>query len=189
MQVLSGRAQQGALQQQVAVGGCRPPPVAPIAARHAQQQQPLLPAPQAAVAALHQLAAGGWGSRSTQCISSVVPRPSQPHHHRQQQQQQQQQPSSRRGQLLVPRAMFDTLSASLSSAFKGLQADARLTPENMKAPLRDVRRALLEADVSLPVVRHFIKRVEERAQGLEVCVVLRRRRGGAVLLCALPRRS
>lgn len=46
--------------------------------------------------------------------------------------------------------------------------DAKLTPENMKGPLRDVRRALLEADVSLPVVRRFIKKVEERAQGLEV---------------------
>jgi signal recognition particle subunit SRP54 len=66
--------------------------------------------------------------------------------------------------------MFDTLSASLSSAFKGLASDAKLSPENMKAPLRDVRRALLEADVSLPVVRRFIKKVEERALGLEVRV-------------------
>lgn len=56
-------------------------------------------------------------------------------------------------------AMFDGLSASLSKAFKGLQADGKLTPENMKEPLRDVRRALLEADVSLPVVRRFIQRV------------------------------
>uniref|UniRef100_A0A383VIM9 signal-recognition-particle GTPase n=2 Tax=Tetradesmus obliquus TaxID=3088 RepID=A0A383VIM9_TETOB len=73
-----------------------------------------------------------------------------------------------RGALLVPSAMFDTLSASLSSAFKSLNADAKLTAENMKGPLRDVRRALLEADVSLPVVRRFIKKVEERALGLEV---------------------
>jgi signal recognition particle subunit SRP54 len=64
--------------------------------------------------------------------------------------------------------MFDTLSSSLSNAFKSLQADAKLTPENMKGPLRDVRRALLEADVSLPVVRRFIKKVEEKAAGLEV---------------------
>lgn len=42
---------------------------------------------------------------------------------------------------------------------------ARITPQG---PLRDVRRALLEADVSLPVVRRFIKKVEERALGLEV---------------------
>lgn len=39
---------------------------------------------------------------------------------------------------------------------------------NLQGPLRDVRRALLEADVSLPVVRRFIKKVEERALGLEV---------------------
>jgi len=64
--------------------------------------------------------------------------------------------------------MFDTLSASLGSAFKSLSADAKLTAENMKGPLRDVRRALLEADVSLPVVRRFIKKVEERALGEEV---------------------
>lgn len=38
----------------------------------------------------------------------------------------------------------------------------------VQGPLRDVRRALLEADVSLPVVRRFIKKVEERAMGLEV---------------------
>ncbi|KIY93431.1 Signal recognition particle protein, partial [Monoraphidium neglectum] len=64
--------------------------------------------------------------------------------------------------------MFDGLSASLSSAFKNLQADGRLTAENMKEPLRDVRRALLEADVSLPVVRRFIAKVEAKALGLEV---------------------
>jgi signal recognition particle subunit SRP54 len=68
--------------------------------------------------------------------------------------------------------MFDTLSSSLSNAFKSLSADAKLTPENMKGPLRDVRRALLEADVSLPVVRRFIKKVEERAAGIEVSRVL-----------------
>eukprot|EP00879_Flechtneria_rotunda_P022101 GHRR01023319.1.p1 GENE.GHRR01023319.1~~GHRR01023319.1.p1 ORF type:complete len:499 (+),score=150.42 GHRR01023319.1:206-1702(+) len=76
--------------------------------------------------------------------------------------------AAQRGDILVPSAMFDTLSSSLSNAFKSLSADAKLMPENMKGPLRDVRRALLEADVSLPVVRRFIKRVEERALGLEV---------------------
>jgi hypothetical protein len=65
----------------------------------------------------------------------------------------------RRGSSLVAGAMFDGLSASLTKAFKGLNADGRLTAENIKEPLRDVRRALLEADVSLPVVRRFIQRV------------------------------
>ncbi|KAI8463785.1 MAG: chloroplast SRP54 subunit of signal recognition particle [Monoraphidium minutum] len=73
-----------------------------------------------------------------------------------------------RGSRLVASAMFDGLSASLSKAFKGLQADGRLTAENMKEPLRDVRRALLEADVSLPVVRRFIAKVEAKALGSEV---------------------
>lgn len=73
-----------------------------------------------------------------------------------------------RGSHVIPQAMFDTLSASLSNAFKSLSSDAKLTSENMKGPLRDVRRALLEADVSLPVVRRFIKKVEETALGLEV---------------------
>jgi len=63
--------------------------------------------------------------------------------------------------------MFDALSRSLESAWKSLQKDARLTPENLKEPLKDIRRALLEADVSLPVVRRFIKKVEEAALGAE----------------------
>lgn len=64
--------------------------------------------------------------------------------------------------------MFDTLSSSLQSAWKSIGADGRLTKENIKAPLRDVRRALLEADVSLPVVRRFVARVEEAALGTAV---------------------
>lgn len=57
--------------------------------------------------------------------------------------------------------MFDSLSASLQNAWKSLQKDARLTPENLKEPLKEIRRALLEADVSLPVVRRFIKKVRD----------------------------
>jgi signal recognition particle GTPase len=45
---------------------------------------------------------------------------------------------------------------------------ASFLPAILQGPLRDVRRALLEADVSLPVVRRFITKVEERALGLEV---------------------
>ncbi|GBF95758.1 signal recognition particle [Raphidocelis subcapitata] len=77
------------------------------------------------------------------------------------------QPPRRGGSLVAP-AMFDGLTASLSKAFKGLSADGRLSAENMKEPLRDVRRALLEADVSLPVVRRFIQKVEAKALGVEV---------------------
>jgi signal recognition particle subunit SRP54 len=46
--------------------------------------------------------------------------------------------------------------------------DDKLTPENIKEPLKEIRRALLEADVSLPVVRRFVKKVEEKALGQEV---------------------
>jgi signal recognition particle subunit SRP54 len=46
-----------------------------------------------------------------------------------------------------------------------LQGVKQLTAENMKEPMRDIRRALLEADVSLPVVRRFIKSVEGNAVG------------------------
>jgi len=64
--------------------------------------------------------------------------------------------------------MFDSLSRNLTKALEKLGPDAKLTPENIKEPMRDIRRALLEADVSLPVVRGFIKRVEEKAAGVQV---------------------
>jgi signal recognition particle subunit SRP54 len=97
-------------------------------------------------------------------VTTMMPCFARPAHQQQQHQQQQRA----RGAALVARAMFDGLTASLSKAFKGLSADGKLTAENMKAPLRDVRRALLEADVSLPVVRRFVAQVEARALGLEV---------------------
>lgn len=64
--------------------------------------------------------------------------------------------------------MFENLSGRLSQTVKKLRGQARLTDENIKDALRDVRMALLEADVALPVVREFIKRVKERAVGQEV---------------------
>eukprot|EP00798_Chlamydomonas_sp_ICE-L_P008982 gene8982-16118_t len=56
-------------------------------------------------------------------------------------------------------AMFDKLSRSMEKAYKSISKDGKITPENVKEPLKDIRRALLEADVSLPVVRRFIKKV------------------------------
>jgi signal recognition particle subunit SRP54 len=64
--------------------------------------------------------------------------------------------------------MFDTLSERLSGALKRLRGQGRLTEDNIKDTLREVRMALLEADVALPVVREFIERVRERAVGKEV---------------------
>merc|ERR1719313_1057938 len=63
---------------------------------------------------------------------------------------------------------FGNLTANLQSAWQKAAGLGELNAENIKEPLRDIRRALLEADVSLPVVRRFVKRVEERALGTEV---------------------
>ena len=64
--------------------------------------------------------------------------------------------------------MFDNLSNRLSSTVKKLRGQARLTEENIQETLREVRMALLEADVALPVVREFIESVKNKALGQEV---------------------
>lgn len=64
--------------------------------------------------------------------------------------------------------MFDNLSNRLSGTVKKLRGQARLTEENIQDTLRDVRMALLEADVALPVVREFIDSVKNKALGQEV---------------------
>ncbi|MCX4193402.1 signal recognition particle protein [Methylophaga sp. OBS1] len=64
--------------------------------------------------------------------------------------------------------MFDSLSERLGSTLKSLRGQGRITEDNVKETLREVRMALLEADVALPVVREFINRVKERAMGQDV---------------------
>ena len=64
--------------------------------------------------------------------------------------------------------MFDTLSDRLSRTIKNLRGQGRLTDDNIKDTLREIRMALLEADVALPVVRSFIDQVREKALGKEV---------------------
>jgi len=64
--------------------------------------------------------------------------------------------------------MFDNLSSRLSQAARNLTGKGRLTDENIKGTLRQVRLALLEADVALPVVKSFIERIRERAVGEDV---------------------
>jgi signal recognition particle subunit SRP54 len=64
--------------------------------------------------------------------------------------------------------MFDNLTDRLSKTIKNLRGQGRLTEANIKDALRDVRMALLEGDVALPVVKDFIERVRERAAGQEV---------------------
>ncbi len=64
--------------------------------------------------------------------------------------------------------MFDSLSDRLSRTIKNLRGQGRITEDNIKDTMRDVRMALLEADVALPVVRDFVDRVKQRAIGQEV---------------------
>ncbi|MBT5861393.1 MAG: signal recognition particle protein [Gammaproteobacteria bacterium] len=64
--------------------------------------------------------------------------------------------------------MFENLSGRLSDAARNLSGRGRLTEANIKDTLRQVRLALLEADVALPVVKTFIDRIRERALGAEV---------------------
>src|SRR6187551_2184712 len=64
--------------------------------------------------------------------------------------------------------MFDNLTTRLSRVLKTLRGEARITEDNVKDALREVRMALLEADVALPVVRTFIDSVRERALGQDV---------------------
>jgi signal recognition particle subunit SRP54 len=64
--------------------------------------------------------------------------------------------------------MLDNLTQRLAKVVKTLRGQARLTEENIQEMLREVRMALLEADVALPVVKDFISRVKEKAVGQEV---------------------
>lgn len=68
--------------------------------------------------------------------------------------------------------MFESLSDRLTAALQGLRGKGRLTDADIDATTREIRLALLEADVSLPVVRAFIHRIKERARGAEVSSAL-----------------
>ena len=64
--------------------------------------------------------------------------------------------------------MLDNLTARLTKIVKQIRGEARLTEANIQEALREVRVALLEADVALPVVKHFIDAVRAKALGAEV---------------------
>ena len=64
--------------------------------------------------------------------------------------------------------MFDSLQDRLSLSLKKITGQARITEENVKETLREVRMALLEADVALPVVKDFVEQVKTRALGIDV---------------------
>src|SRR5712692_4341620 len=64
--------------------------------------------------------------------------------------------------------MFDNLSEKLQRVFKNLRGEGRLTPENMESALREIRVALLEADVNFRVVKQLIEAIKQKAMGEEV---------------------
>ncbi|HCK79177.1 MAG TPA: signal recognition particle protein, partial [Actinobacteria bacterium] len=68
--------------------------------------------------------------------------------------------------------MFGSLQDRLAETFKGLRGKGRLSANDVEEVCRDLRIALLEADVALPVVRTFVARVKERAIGTEVSKAL-----------------
>lgn len=64
--------------------------------------------------------------------------------------------------------MFEGLAEKLQETFKKLRGKGKLTEKDLNSALREVRLALLEADVSLPVVKEFIQRIRERSLGADV---------------------
>ena len=64
--------------------------------------------------------------------------------------------------------MLDNLTNRFSKIFKNIRGQATLTEDNIKAALREVRLALLEADVALPIVKDFVNHIKERALGHEI---------------------
>ena len=67
---------------------------------------------------------------------------------------------------------FDSLTEKLQNVFKNLRSKGRLTEDDVKAALREVKMALLEADVNFKVVKNFVKSVQERAVGQDVICLL-----------------
>jgi signal recognition particle subunit SRP54 len=68
--------------------------------------------------------------------------------------------------------MFDNLSEKLQRVFKNLRGEGRLSAENMEAALREIRVALLEADVNFKVVKQLIENIKQKAMGEEVLTAL-----------------
>ena len=68
--------------------------------------------------------------------------------------------------------MFDNLSDKLQRVFKNLRGEGKLSPENMESALREIRVALLEADVNFRVVKQLIENIKQKAMGEEVLMAL-----------------
>ena len=91
--------------------------------------------------------------------------------------------------------MFEGITRSLSDAFKRLRGRGRLTADNVKDGLREVRRAFLEADVNFNVINEFIQKVEAKALGQDVLAEAHAQVAGTInyeLVCGInrdPRRA
>src|SRR5665647_955811 len=68
--------------------------------------------------------------------------------------------------------MFENLSEKLQRVFKDLRGEGKLTPANMEQALKEIRVALLEADVHFRVVKQFIESVKQKAMGEDVLTAL-----------------
>src|SRR6202162_5064555 len=68
--------------------------------------------------------------------------------------------------------MFDNLSEKLQRVFKNLRGEGKLSAENMESALREIRMALLEADVNFRVVKQLIEAIKAKAMGEEVLTAL-----------------
>src|SRR6202045_270783 len=68
--------------------------------------------------------------------------------------------------------MFDNLSDKLQRVFKNLRGEGKLSAENMEGALREIRVALLEADVNFRVVKQLIENIKQKAMGEEVLTAL-----------------
>src|SRR5215208_7123850 len=68
--------------------------------------------------------------------------------------------------------MFENLSEKLQRVFKNLRGEGKLTAENMEAALREIRVALLEADVHFRVVKQLVENIKQKALGEEVLASL-----------------
>src|SRR5947209_17503268 len=68
--------------------------------------------------------------------------------------------------------MFENLQEKLQRAFKSLRGQAKLTEENIQEAMREIRLALLEADVNFKVVKQFIDQVQAKAVGQDVLTAL-----------------
>ena len=82
--------------------------------------------------------------------------------------------------------MFDTLSDRLGSVFDRLRGRGALSEADVRSAMREVRVALLEADVALPVARDFVDQVTEKAVGAEV---LRSVTPGQMVVSPMPAES